>query len=260
MRIISGYSLPGRIRLMTDMFEATATCDRKTRCISTEINRNTAAEQWAFIKRSSFHPIPKLFPMFMMIKAKFRALILVFFCTMTVSDIWMNSWAIPSKEIIHPSLLRTLAGCAFDISLFAVVIIIAGFKIAKWHGAEHMVISCYDRTNNPEPSLDDLRKETPWNPSCATRFLLPFLLMGMITSRMSHWAHIPFSLVYLLGLEVLFRIDALLGFDRIPIFSHASMFIQKYVVTNRPDNIELKTACAALRALDEAHRAELDNP
>jgi hypothetical protein len=123
--------------------------------------------------------------------------------------------------------------------------------VAPWHGAEHMAIESYWQTGTTD--LEAIKKCSPVHKHCGGRLFVPFLLIlitGFCFIR-------PLSLktlgFVLLAAEIILWTDHLIGLHKIPITSHASYAIQRYLTTSEPGPIELSVAHTALIELVAAH-------
>jgi hypothetical protein len=130
---------------------------------------------------------------------------------------------------------------------------------APWHGAEHMAIAAYERFGST--CLEAIERESPVNAKCGTRFAFPMIVSqilvvkitdGLFVGELASFAGLIFF--FLITLECLLWIDFWFGFDKLPVTRQVSYLIQKYIVTKRPGEIELRTAQMAMIRLLVAHR------
>ncbi len=117
-----------------------------------------------------------------------------------------------------------------------------------------MVIAAYLRTKSAD--INEIKKESPVNDHCGTRLAIPLMLIILsINSIKSAFDlnDIATYIVLVILVECMLWIDVLRGFDRIPVFSHLSHIIQKYIVTKYPGEYELRIAQVAMQTLIDVH-------
>ena len=129
----------------------------------------------------------------------------------------------------------------------------------KFHGAEHKTI--YAAKNDVPLELYHVRECPRETERCGTNiitFLIPLTVLFQITAyfvNIVDYSIFKFILPFALSYE-LFNID---DGDKKPVLKHfyqVSFWLQKYVLTKEPDDIQLQAAILAMQRLVDLERAE----
>jgi len=162
--------------------------------------------------------------------------------------LWASNYQL-EKETVD-SWLFILVAC-LSVSSLIVIVVVSMLRIRSWHGAEHKAITAYEELG--KTSLRHSRKASSIQPKCGGRLALPFILSAWVSSIVAPHTGYGTIVCQLIGVEVVLWIDRLIGWERIPFFSHASILLQKWVTTKDPGEKELRTAKVTLEALIDAH-------
>ena len=255
IQIIGGVSSPSQISIFSNEFVATARWHTGGR-ISCDVKRRPLLAQ--FFYKHKYLPIPQLARivlfLFSAITKKTSMLIgasLMLGCLVGIA-IFRHIPANPVPVEQNP-LISTACEWVFRI---APMIILAAYikqNIAKWHGAEHMAISSYNKTGSAE--MQNIVKESPINDECGTRLFMPLYVLTFVACYLAEYVGFSKIIFSLVTAECVLWIDRLRGWDKISGASHISRLLQKYVATKIPGERELRTAQRALRELISAHRS-----
>lgn len=245
----SGSSGYRHITIVSDMFTSTAHFHRNERTgapiFSCEVK--IIPEAVSSLETYSKWPIPRLLILFAFLwvgmSRIMRAVLLCVLYGLIFS--FPASWLVADPHDV------------FNIIFFVGVIGYLCFlriRIASWHAAEHMAFNCYETHQKSDAA--DIAKESRIHKKCGGRLALPMILCMVIVSCSSRSLNdsLNSQLLTIFILETILWIDHLVGFDTIPVFSHASVLLQKYLTTKPPGEEELETASMALRDLLAAHR------
>ncbi len=145
---------------------------------------------------------------------------------------------------------------ATNIGIMMVAIAWIGIRIAKWHGAEHMVIQAY-RTEG-KSGLEEARRFSPVADKCGSRFLFAYLLLMVIRAVL-----LPPAWEWLTALILLivFFVKPLRPlFTENPVVIFFSRLLQRHITARQPGDVELLTAHCALLGLLKAHGHEFQFP
>ena len=149
----------------------------------------------------------------------------------------------------------------FNLSTWLIVLLVLKKSIAKWHGAEHMTIAAYESTGLTD--LETIEKQSPIDPHCGGRFLIGVVAAQQVSNLVTN-AYVPNQLLlaflYVIFInaammEIVLRVDAWKGLDKLPVTAQASYLLQKYFTTGQPGIQELRTAQRAMMELIAATRA-----
>lgn len=247
VKIIGGMSGKGRISIISDKFVSVGVCDSEGN-VSCKVRALPVISNKIFEKSY----IPKIIRM-----AAF-AIILMSWRTRLFMIVYMGMVTflkISASEQVHAPV--TLWPVLLVVSISGTILTSAAYFfrvfIAPWHGAEHMVISSYERKKKVVP-LSEIRKESPISEKCGVRFFFPLMICHFFSSYVEKRYGISYFVPYLLIFECILLIDSFVGWDKIPITSQASRLLQRYVTTSFPKDVELLTAQKAMCGLIEAHK------
>lgn len=258
IEILEGESCAGSISFQSKEFTAIARLGWDGQVI-TEVKRLSRLKR--FLLRHKHFPMPKIIR-FIILSWSWWNILLLFFCLFLswASD---NSLAIsflfpgphPTDGSRSPAIasLVALSIVCVCLAILYVSRVIKNIRIvAPWHGAEHMVLSAYEKTG--EISLEKAMRESPVDDECGTRLILP-VFIGMVVAffASTKLVNVVDPLVMtLIVWEFILWIDSLWGWNKIPITSQTSRAIQK-ITTSRPSQKELTVALSALLRLVDAH-------
>lgn len=142
----------------------------------------------------------------------------------------------------------------FSVLLIVILFTVLFKFIGPWHGAEHKVFAAYERIGVID--FNEVKKESPVDRHCGGRFMVPFILALLIAAGLSFWTGIASWVFLLIILELVLRIDDVIGFDKIPPFVQCSYLFQKYFTTKEPTDLQIKLAQQAMQGLLDAHTRE----
>ena len=241
---LSGYSTCRRIRILSDRFTAIATYHPNDHSVSCSRTKHPlVARGW-----SRFF-VPRIFRLCSMIIAGngFFAHCLVAFVILQA----LLAPPVPPNANAVALAVTSIIANAIPLVLF---LLYTRFRIARWHGAEHMAIASYERTKQIDPIA--MMDESTVHPKCGGRLLAPIFCSLLVVPFLAQLLHLSMPISLLLLLEFILQIDALIGFDRVPVFRTLSILLQRHITTQRPRAEELATAWFALKTLAAAHRSE----
>lgn len=253
INIIGSKSSKGSISILSDEFIATATMG-ETGTIACKTAPLSKALKKLLQPDTRF--MPKTLKFLLFLKE-----------TMSRKDLALIG-ALALAILLMELSAESVSGDSAIIEKYSWIIILSGLtiaggmvrlSIASWHGAEHMAIAAYDRSE--ATSLEAMEKESPVNPKCGTRMAFPLIVVQNIVFRAAGEYFAQDTLISFVGTIILFLVsiecvlwaDSLFGFDNLPITGKVSGAIQKYVVTKQPGTGELRTAQMAMRHLIAAH-------
>jgi len=250
IRIVGGFSEPNTIAILSDEFVATAQSFSNGH-IACKVERRAPIAR--FILKCSHYPMPRLLYFMLAILSVFKKstliLLALLFCAIYTLVRTYNPF--PGWLTDHQETTNWIMVVDQILIIFLPLLYIWS-HIATWHGAEHMAIAAYRR--NKTVKIKDIEKESRVDDFCGTRFIVPIYLTPYILSFFFdsyNW------IFYLVTVECLLWIDYLWGFWKIPIISHISWVLQKYILTRQPGEQELRTAQRALKKLILAHNSSI---
>lgn len=245
MKIVGGMSTPRSISIFSDEFVATATYHGRSQQIRCVVHRRVAT----WLTRYPWIPIPRVLRLLI-------ALVMASPILMTALIAWPVAHRIidgPTPQfppipledrlfvflLVQSQFLPLLVGILLFIKLF----------IGSWHAAEHMAIASYERFASTD--LAAIAAQNRVHPKCGGRLMAPLLLASFLAFCFGPINHLFLSQLALI--ECILWIDALIGFDKIPVFRILSTLLQHYITTRTPHHIALRTAQVALQKLVAAH-------
>jgi uncharacterized protein YqhQ len=164
-------------------------------------------------------------------------------CLLTVIPYALTAWA--------PAAFKNQSDSDFGIPIAAVFIVATlayiRWRIAGWHGAEHMAIAAYERSGSV--TIESMLEESPIDKNCGGRLLLPLSIAIFIAMLGAEHFGINLAITDLLAIEVVLQVDHRRGWHTIPLAAQASQFLQRWITTKDPTVQELKTAQLALCTL-----------
>jgi uncharacterized protein YqhQ len=178
---------------------------------------------------------------------------------------WLVSMVIPADSAIT---FNTLAGIIRIILFVAYLMLISLWKdirrVFEYHGAEHKAIFTFE--DGKELTLDNMRPYTTFHPRCGTSFILLVgilcillfsVLDALVITFIGPYPHVAARVaIHLLLVPLVSGVsyEALKLSDRyrrVPVVSAMilpGLWLQK-ITTRPPDDRQLETAAAALRAV-----------
>jgi uncharacterized protein YqhQ len=248
IKIVGGSSRPKSITISSDKYISTATCQYydgiSQAVIDCEVKKVSPIIQK--LRRFKKWPIPRLFFLLVALWTQSKAFGKAWMILMVISFILPAAKNSQSSSISYGPII-------FLIVVLIALIIWLRKSIATWHAAEHMAISCYEKSG--AYNIDSIKKEDRFNRKCGGRLMLPLILASALCFYLDNFdlTGLSLKILNLIALEVILWVDYLIGFDRIPVFSHASYWLQKYVTTKQPGDDEIRTAAYAVYELVQAH-------
>lgn len=257
IKITGGISGPDSVSIQSDRYLSTATYSRDGKIFSEAVPL-TRAHKWIESLPTWYVPDILRFFLFVLVNAERRVKVVII--TLQLIQIGLAvSIAFDTTrprlslfwEILYPNLV------AFML-VGMMLYIVRLTSIAGLHAAEHQAIAAYNLTGQTD--IASIRASNRIDPHCGGRFALPMYLIFSLGSVVQSLTTVPSLLVALVGCELVFRLDRWIGLDRIPLLSHASIFIQRHFTTRPPSELELQTAQAAIESLlalherDQTHR------
>ena len=261
VNIIGGKSLKGSVSIMSDEFLSTASMDDEG-IITCKTEKISEALKKFLQPDTRFMPKTLKFLLFMKEQMGAKDLVFIGFLTMMF---FLMGRAV--EHVSGESFFLESHSWIVSLSVLALIGIGLRLTVATWHGAEHMSIAAYERTQ--ETSLQAISKESPVNPKCGTRLVFPLLVSQALIPKIAdlYFAQgtpmhlIAFGALFLVSIECVLQIDHLIGFDRLPITGTISNLIQKYVVTKRPGEKGNAHGANSYAAIDSRpSKAGLKNP
>lgn len=241
--IIGGYSTHRGITIMSGLFSGKA-----------RVTNNHEIEAWSeklpciirWIREKRFWYLPRVIRLIVFLLCAINRRVLYgFLCSSVIAVLLIyiiGPVKIPMEKI---ELSTKFAPFIFPFLIFLNTFIF----VAPWHGAEHKTISAY--INHESVKLMVIRKESRVTELCGSRLLLPLLVAMSTPLFIKGAAGLAVSITLL---EVILWVDELWNWNKIPIVSQMSFFIQRYFLTREPGDLEIYTAQAAIRELLDAHR------
>lgn len=247
--IMGGSSWRGGITIASEEFVSSARCkinkDTGEATFTCEVKETPKTVQT--LRKLRKWPIPRVI------------YILMFF--------WVNSKVAPkiflglmALSYILPT-PRTSLYVPWLVAFVILFVPFAGFLwllkkyIATWHAAEHMAIACFDKQRSYD--FARISMEAPIHQKCGGRFAFPMIIASVACLCLVAFnlTGLSMKILNLISLEIILWIDTLVGYDKIPGFSHVSVWLQKWVTTKKPGQNELRTASLAVERLVAAHHA-----
>lgn len=252
--ILGGASWIRRISIMSSHYVATARASYDGSITCVVRSRSRLAN---FFRRHPQLPVPKIIRMllFLLEGLGFFGKVFVGFL---LCDALFSKYVpalpapTPPSDVLLSDLLYVQA--LFMIAVCAPILYFVHRLVATWHGAEHMAIAAYERTRSSD--LQMIAVQDRVHPKCGGRIMLPYLTATFLVTIVGYYIPLPLLLILVIHLELLLQLDARIGFDRIPVFSHASTLLQRHITTRDPGDLELRTAQCALQELLAAHAAD----
>lgn len=245
MIILGGVSGPSRITFFSDAFTARAKCriDKKTGDWTVDCTVKKRSAPQRFLAKHPKLPVPKLLRKLVLLLNKPKHVAI--FVILLGIIVWSEQ---RSAEL---TLRALLISASMTLGLSMIVLSLVMEHIARWHGAEHMAVTAYERYGNV--SIEKIAEQSPVHKHCGGRFLLPLMLVFTLSSIGEYAFGINSWISFLLLAEAALWIDALIGFDKIPVFKNASEQLQKHITTDYPGRDELVTAYQGMQTLIRAH-------
>ncbi len=244
VKILGGYSLPGSIYIYSDRYESTASYSssentvtvivRQTRFAPTHPNSRKPSE------RNNFW---RSIPIFYRIG-------LLFILGLNILK-GAGHYFFPDVISASEAEMNWYIYFIFVMSLLAFV----RFFIAKWHGAEHMVIDAYIDTGKCD--FESTLRSSPISSNCGGRFVIIMFTVLFVTT-----IFLPPELRWLNSAAILSiftwpnLVDRRLCCNRV--VGALNWFLQRFFTTAEPGVKELTTAHEAMRGLLEAHEEKLE--
>ena len=251
MKIVGGSSYSGKISIFSDQFVAIARSSRRG-VITCEVTRRPVVSN--FLSRHKYLPMPLLVKMLLRLiedftKKQWLFIGLFAFLIYGIGPILRNIYPPRPDAVTY----KALGPCLWILNAAFIVYVLTYMRryIATWHGAEHMAIAAYER--NGSTSIEQIAQECPVNDQCGGRFSAPIIMAILTSVFVSESIGVNQTVVCLMFLECILWVDRLIGFEKIPITSHLSHLLQKYITTQKPGTQELLTAQQALLGLIAAH-------
>lgn len=253
-KIVGGLSLPRQITIASEDYSATAAFkkydkDNRKFVIDCSVKKITNYKK---------DYLPRTISLFLSLLSSLPLFLRALFLLMIIS--WFDSLIQPVSPLAQAMPISDIVVVLFSTCLHTLILMaLVRFLIAKWHGSEHMAISAYEKTGTS--SIGVISSQSTVHPKCGGRLFVPLMALFMLDMFLrNHFllGGLIFALAEILTLELALQIDKWVGFDKIPLFSQASIFIQKYFTTKRPDLREILTGKAALDALILAHSGALE--
>ena len=247
IEITGGYSGNRTIMIMSRSFVGKACAISNNEIVAWS---EKIPETISWTRKKNFWFLPKIIRLMIillcMTNKKHLIGFIVTFPAVILLSIMIGPINIPTKAVDLPQYTLFILPALIFIYLF--------IFIAPWHGAEHKAITAY--MNHKWTGIKKIKKASRVTKLCGSRLLIPLLLTILIPCFFNgiHSMIVLFAL-----LEITLWIDALWGWNNVPIFSHISLFIQRFILTREPGPLEIHTAQAALKALIVAHGQEIQN-
>lgn len=240
IRIVGGISSCGRVSILSDEFISSARY-REGR-VTCEVERLSSLLR--FLYKHKGLPIPRLVRMALFFADSMaKSWVSIFIAVFFLRAFTVNSTAASSHSIFD------------ELTRFAVVLLAVFaysiWRVAKWHGAEHMAIAAYENSGNTD--VQSIERESTINKKCGGRLILPLLASVVISNLIAKNFGVNVTIAFLAVMEAMLWVDTLKGWDNIPVTSQASDLLQKWVTTRRPETREVLTAQRALSELVRAH-------
>lgn len=254
--IVGGSSDYNKITVVSTEFESTAFSNKNGQ-ITCNVKRHSFLKRFAYKNRRNVL-IPRLVTLFLILTAdlKKKDWAIIGFCLLCLFSIekFFSGQNYPADLLGKTSLFITLHFKIIIVFCFVAVFLFSMIRrnpSAKWHGAEHMVISAYQHTGSSD--IECIAAESPMNDKCGTMLYLP-LIIGIIAANfIIKIFNINEIIAYLITFEGVITITALNGWNKVRGITRASYFLQKNKNVDTPGMQELLTAQRALQELIFAH-------
>ena len=239
IKIIGGSSGSGRVSILSEEYCATARYSKSEGTITCEIKPLPSLVRF-IVRAEKKYFVPRIVKILCFFLGSITLLDFLFI-TLLVTGVHLIVGKFEDAAILQYKFVPPLL-------VLALFLFITRTKVSGWHGAEHMTIAAYERSETTE--LDAICRESPVNPKCGGRLVLPILILMFASLYLfSHWMFLVTSI------EATLWIDKKIGFDKIPAFSHFSVLLQSYITTTNPTRRQLHTARIAMAELIAKHRA-----
>jgi len=129
---------------------------------------------------------------------------------------------------------------SYFVIMLVLSVVIKITSISNYHGAEHMVINYYNKNKNLE--FNNLESVTRVSNSCGSVLILITFFFFYAFNLFSSYVDLNFLISYMIAYEVFISKNKLFK----PIF-YMSGVIQKYILTSKPSEIQLRLAKVALK-------------
>jgi uncharacterized protein YqhQ len=129
---------------------------------------------------------------------------------------------------------------SYLIIVLLVSLVIKISSISNYHGAEHMVINYYNEYKDLE--FNNLENISRVSNSCGSVLILIIFILFYILNFITPYSDLNLLVSYMVGYEIFISKNRYFKF----VFFLSGIF-QKYVLTSRPSEIQLKVATIALR-------------
>lgn len=240
---IDGNSRRGRISLISDKYISTCICDSKgnMKCTTTAISeKKSKALENNFCLKS----LRLLAFIIAIMSWKEKAVFI---------GVAAFLFVLPQHGSTSPTTQNISALVSLLIYAGGAILLFCAFLDAPWHGAEHMVIACYER-NKRLVEVSEIEAESRISAKCGSRFFFPIFIGAFTSAYFSKKYGIKPIWLFAIALECILQIDYWIGWNKIPIAAQASYLLQKYFTTRKPGGTELQTAQKALSGLLEVHK------
>jgi len=256
VKVIGGKSIKGSVSILSDKFVVTAVSGAGGK-INCTVNPMSETARWVIQYKNPW--MPKLLRLLLFLREGIGTRDIVFFGLLFTG---LAALLLLSESILPGSVEAVDSNIwLFNLSTLLIVLLMLKASIAKWHGAEHMTIAAYISTGMTD--LETIKKQSPIDPHCGGRFIIGIVAAQQISNFVTN-TYVPnqilLAFLYVIFInaammEIVLRIDAWKGLDKLPVTSQASYLLQKYFTTAQPGDRELLTAKRAMDELIAAHRA-----
>ncbi len=116
--------------------------------------------------------------------------------------------------------------------------------IARYHSAEHMTISAYERLQRI-PTIEEVKKESRFCKTCGSRFTINNLAINLLVViyMMLFASRLPFVVYVSIGIALIAIMEV--------ICTKGGLRFFQILVTSKPTNEEIEVAIAGLREIDK---------
>jgi len=244
VRIIGGVSWHRTVKVLSEDFASSATFDPDMWAITVTVRRRSR-----MMSGGKYVPlVVRLFRSFWAMGGTAGKVLMTFYVLSMCLPLVLRGPTAPTAVHQH------LSGILWELGFMVAFGLLTRHYIATWHASEHMLIRTY--TDHGTTDLETARKASRIDPFCGGRFIVPLIVIPHLSQAIGYWLGIDSTILYFLFLEATLRIDRAYGLYRVPLVSHASEALQRYVTTKDPGDIELMTAQCAVDALVEEHGKE----
>lgn len=241
VKITGGFSSPNSVGIASAQYTSVATSHEDGAFIIVEVT--PASSVLRKTREGSMRYLPRTFRFFLVVwgnagragKALITAVLAMNFLMMTAHT---------STTSVGDS-ARTLLLLFFPYFTYFYIF------VGKWHAAEHQTIAAYDQIGSF--ALEDISRQDRVHDSCGSRFMIPIVCACLLGRAFPS----PIGkLVSLLAVEAVLWVDAWWGLYNVPVLTPLSRAMQRYLLTRKPDTLQLKVAQAALNRLIHVHQQE----